>query len=388
MKKLAIISTHPIQYNAPWFKRLGQRQNINLKVFYTWSQTAETVKDKTFGIDIKWDVPLLEGYDYEFIENTSKKPGSHHFFGIDCPELIPRVSAFKPDAILIFGWNFKSHLITMRHFKGKIPVWFRGDSTLLDEVPGWKTRLRRIVLKKVYSYINKAFYVGKANKAYFYKHGLSENQLVYAPHAVNNEHFYNTDQQNFEMKTKAWKNELSIPENQITVVFAGKFEPKKQPTLLLEAIMEANKIREKPLFLVMVGTGQLESELKSKASGQENILFLPFQNQSKMPQVYRLADVFCLPSKGPGETWGLAVNESMACSRPAIVSDKVGCAEDMIVEGENGYIFDHANRDALTKILVQLDHEKLKSMGKNALEHSRNFSLSKIASAIEEELNG
>jgi glycosyltransferase involved in cell wall biosynthesis len=58
-----------------------------------------------------------------------------------------------------------------------------------------------------------------------------------------------------------------------------------------------------------------------------------------MPVVYRLANVFVLPSTGPGETWGLAVNEAMACSRAVIVSDKCGCAQDLVHGGVNGYVF-------------------------------------------------
>ena len=58
-----------------------------------------------------------------------------------------------------------------------------------------------------------------------------------------------------------------------------------------------------------------------------------------MPIVYRLGDVFVLPSKGPIETWGLSVNEAMACSRAIIVSDRCGCGVDLVKEGINGYIF-------------------------------------------------
>lgn len=133
MKKLAIVTTHPIQYYAPWFRLMSQRNVINLKVFYTWSQAKEKVKDKTFGQDISWDIPLLKGYEFEFIENISTNPGSHHFRGIICPDLIPAIKKYNPDAILIFGWNFVSHLKVMRYFKNKIPIWFRGDSTLLDD---------------------------------------------------------------------------------------------------------------------------------------------------------------------------------------------------------------------------------------------------------------
>jgi glycosyltransferase involved in cell wall biosynthesis len=386
MKKLAIVITHPIQYNAPWFKLLAESGKVDLKVFYTWSQAAKTVKDKTFGREIKWDIPLLEGYDYEFIANVSKEPGSHRFFGIDCPDLIPQLKAFTPDAILFFGWNFKSHLKAMRYFHGKVPVWFRGDSTLLDETPGLKTKLRRVVLKNVYRYVDKAFYVGEANKAYFLKHGLSEDQLVYAPHAANNTHFYEDIHKGYERQASAWKHELGIPEAQLTIVFAGKFENKKQPGLLIAAVIKANKKREFPVALVMIGNGPLEEQLKQQAEGENHIRFLPFQNQSKMPLVYRMSSIFCLPSQGPGETWGLAVNEAMASSRPVIVTDKVGGAQDMVIAGYNGFCFPHSNPKNLVEILETLSLRCLITMGKNARVHVETFSMERIVEALENEL--
>ena len=89
---------------------------------------------------------MLDGYDYEFVENISKKPGSDRFMGLVNPGLINAVESWKPDLLLVVGWNFQSHLKAMRHFKGKVPVLFRGDSTLIDEQPGLKKSLRRLFL--------------------------------------------------------------------------------------------------------------------------------------------------------------------------------------------------------------------------------------------------
>lgn len=67
-KKIAIISTHPIQYNAPLFRQLAKSDEIDIHVFYTWSQAQESVEDKSFSKKIVWDIPLLEGYEYSFIK--------------------------------------------------------------------------------------------------------------------------------------------------------------------------------------------------------------------------------------------------------------------------------------------------------------------------------
>ena len=384
IKKLAIVSTHPIQYNAPWFQLLAARGQTDLKVFYTWSQSKVSVTDKVFGKEIKWDIPLLEGYDYEFVDNVAKRPGSHHFFGIDCPELINKLKHFEPDAILFFGWNFKSNLKAIRYFYGKTPVWFRGDSTLLDEKNNFKTKIRRLILTMVYGHVDKAFYVGEGNKAYFLKYGLRENQLVLAPHAIDNERFNGDISKAYETKALNWRRELGYRLDDIVILFAGKLEAKKQPDFLIDALKACNDKGLNSLQLLIVGDGPLEDKLKEQSL--PNVKFMPFQNQTKMPLVYRLGDILCLPSKGPGETWGLAVNEAMACSRPVIVSDKVGCSQDLVRDKATGFIFKNDSVEDLTNILVNLPKFSLDDMGKAAKEVIKNYNFLTIVEAIENNL--
>ena len=95
MKRLAVITTHPIQYNAPLFKLLADRGVLQIKVFYTWGGKVLTEKyDPGFGKTINWDIPLLEGYEYSFVKNISLEPGSYHFKGIINPSLNEEVKAW------------------------------------------------------------------------------------------------------------------------------------------------------------------------------------------------------------------------------------------------------------------------------------------------------
>src|ERR1700761_4618195 len=190
MKKLAIVTTHPIQYYAPVFQLLHQNKQIEITVFYTWGDGALKKYDPGFGKVIDWDVDLLTGYPYEWLKNTSAKPGSHNFNGIINPDIVERIELWQPDALLIYGWAYKSHLKCMRYFKNKIPVYFRGDSTLLDNNPGLKSSLKSLFLKWVYKHVDYVFYTGTNNKQYFKKYGLTDAQLIYAPHAVDNDHFF------------------------------------------------------------------------------------------------------------------------------------------------------------------------------------------------------
>ncbi len=343
MKKLAIVTTHPIQYNAPFFKLLTERGKVRLRVFYTWPQAIDGFDDPDFGKKVKWDIPLLEGYDWEAVVNISKKPSSKSWSGIDCPQLNKRIEAFNPDAILVYGWNLKSHFMAMRYFKGKIPVWFFGDSTLLDEQPGIRKMLRRLWLTWVYRHVDKAFYVGTNNKNYYQAHGLREDQLVFFPHAVDNERFFDNEEKQYETKAQQWREELGYKRCDIVILFTGKFEPRKNLLFFLDCIEQISKLNNQTNQFLFIGNGPQESVLKLKVSELNNVKFLPYQNQSLMPVVYRLGDYFCLPSKS--ETWGLAVNEAMACRRPVLVSNKVGCSIDLVNSKINGEIFVSNNVD-------------------------------------------
>jgi glycosyltransferase involved in cell wall biosynthesis len=381
--KLAVITSHPIQYNAPMFALLARSSIIEPRIFYTWSQSRETLFDKDFGKQIIWDIPLLEGYDHEFADNISENPGPGSFRGIVCPDLNKSVEHWGAQAILVFGWNYKAHYDAMRYFRTKIPVCFRGDSTLLDEKGGLKQIARRLFLKHVYKNCRAAFYVGQNNKAYFLKHGMKAQQLFFAPHAIDNNRFSDKDGKYYQQAMK-WREELNIGEDDKVVLFVGKFEPKKNPLLLLNAFKQADIAGS---HLIFVGNGLLEDEMKRNAGW--NIHFLPFQNQSRMPVVYHLADMLALPSQGPGETWGLVINEAMACGKAVLVSSRAGCAPDLVEHNKNGHIFEFNKLDQCTDLLKKMlaNKQTMKAMGNYSIEKIREWSFENIVKSLEHNIS-
>jgi len=354
MKKLAIITTHPIQYNAPLFKTLTKRGNIDIRVFYTWSQTEAGFFDKDFNKQINWNIPLLEGYNFEFITNTSKNPNSRHFKGIICPDLIAKIESRNPDAILVYGWAFHAHFKVLRHFKNKIPVIFRGDSTLIDETFGIRKTVRNLLLKYIYNFVDYAFYVGTHNKKYFLCAGLKEKQLIFLPYTIDNEHFKDSATKNYNKKALSIRKDFGIKKEDKLVAFIGKFIKKKNPVFVLKAIQKYNFRNNTKIKLFFIGSGKQEGLLKKRANNDKNIIFMPFVNQKEIPAAYRIANVFVLPSKGPYETWGLSVNEALACKRFVLVSNKVGSAVDLIKNNPNGEIFTSGNFNSFEKKLTIL----------------------------------
>lgn len=395
---------------------MAEQEVLSIKVFYTWSQAVGSIHDKDFRIDRVWDIDLLSGYDHEFVQNTSSNPGSHHYNGIVNPTLIKQVEAFTPDAIILYGWKFNSHLKLMRYFHGKIPIIFRGDSTLLDETPGFSLKkfFRFALLKWVYRHVDLVFSPGRSSDAYFKACGLSPDQIIRVPHAIDNDRFMKeyqdvkpTEIGSYTQQAIERRRTLGIPDDRKVFLFAGKLEPKKDPELLLTAFIKLLEKRQ-DIHLLFVGSGVLENKLKILVSDLCNSLksdvcrltsdschlsphvlhlksyvsFLPFQNQSNMPIIYRMSDVFVLPSKGPSETWGLAVNEAMACGRPVIVSDKCGAAADMINEGINGFVFNATHLESLlNKINLLLDTD-LSAFGEVSKKIVQQFSYASFNDAL------
>jgi glycosyltransferase involved in cell wall biosynthesis len=382
MKKLAIITTHPIQYYAPIFKLLHQREHISIKVYYTWGERALDKFDPGFGQKVNWDIPLLDGYPYEWVLNTAQDPGTHHSKGIINPELTEQVNVWSPDAVLFFGWAYKGHLRAIKYYHNKIPVYFRGDSTLLNEPTGIRGMIKYFALRWVYRHVDHAFYVGTNNKAYFRKYGLREKQLSFAPHAIDNSRF----EKDYSDDATKLRQSLNIKDEEILILYAGKFDHVKNVKILLSAFINLNKDNVK---LLLVGNGPLESELKKLAAtgNSSNIHFLDFQNQSYMPVLYQAADLFCLPSVS--ETWGLAINEAMAGGRAVVTSDKVGCAADLVKGDYNGAVFRSNQVDDLTAKLAKLINSKtvLQEYGNNSRNLIKNWSFEHIAEAIEHKLN-
>lgn len=356
-----------MQYYAPWFRQLATSDFVDLEVFYLWDFGIKNARDPDFGVEFSWDVPLCEGYSHRFVKNLSHDPGTHHFRGLDNPSLSRELRAWNPDAVLTIGYNDLSRMRLLATWPSRrIPLIFRGDSHLLGKKH--RSCLRKTLLRLIFSRFSAFLSTGSANEAYLRMCGAKPHEIFTAPHAVDNERFKAAATTGLS-EARTLRIELGIKNTERIALFAGKLEPKKCPLELLEAY-EACRVDN--TVLCMVGSGKLESEAHAMADRmKKRVCFLPFQNQTRMPIIYAAADFLVLPSYGGWETWGLAVNEAMACARPAIVSSHVGCAADLIIPEKTGWIFPAGDKRALTACLEHAFHPDtdLRQMGAHAQNH-------------------
>jgi hypothetical protein len=257
--RVAFIVSHPIQYYCPSYQRLAKRDDIAIKVFFTWHAGETQVKDVGFGIPVKWDISLTDGYDFEVVPNISSDQGTRHFWGLNNPTLVDRVSAWQPDVVHVTGWAWYSHLLAMRAFRKRgIPVLFRGDSNLIDRPrhgPAWWAK--RALLSRVYAWPTLFLVVGKANWEYYEALGVRPDRLLLCPHTIDVHRFAEPNEV-YEEEAHRWRQQLGITPDRCVILFAGKFEAGKRPVELMRAVRSST---DKRLLLVMVGNGELEAEV-------------------------------------------------------------------------------------------------------------------------------
>lgn len=356
MIRLGIWVSHPIQYYAPWFRHLTGVADV--EVFYGHRVSPTDQAEAGFGVEFEWDIPLLEGYPYRWLENIAPRPNVETFSGCDTPEIRSILKHEIFDAFLVFGWGNKSAVQTIqacRHLG--IPIVMRGDSQLGTP----RSLAKRVVKYLPYRWflrrIDAHVYVGKNNHSYLSHYGVPESRLFFAPHFVDNNFFVHASSQAQNQGIpQQLRSTLGIEPQDFVFLFAGKMIPKKRPRDLLEAFKLCQDLGHpnRTMHLVCIGDGPLRPSLEQLAKPLGGkVHFIGFRNQSEMPAWYRAADALVLPSDG-GETWGLVVNEAMACGLPAIVSDAAGCSPDLIDQGRTGFTFPLGSVESLAQRMVDL----------------------------------
>lgn len=347
--RLGIMTSHPIQYQAPLFRALAAR--VDLEVFFAHRQEPEGQAAAGYGVSFDWDVDLLSGYRHQFLDNRARQPGVDRFGGTNVPAIRESVARGGFDAFVVMGWHLRAYwqaILACRRIR--VPVFVRGESQLETR----RSLAKRLTKEALHRWIVRQFdgllYIGARNRDYLTYYGADPARMFFSPYCVDGAWF----RRKAEEAGSAGDLErarLGIAADEHVILFVGRLVPMKRVRDLVAAL-RLLRMRGSPLRLVVVGDGPLHQELTAAAAGAGcRIDFVGFQNQSRLPLWYVLADLLVLPSDA-GETWGLVVNEAMASGTPAVVSDAVGCAPDLIDEGATGRTFPLGDVDALANAVA------------------------------------
>jgi glycosyltransferase involved in cell wall biosynthesis len=359
--RLAYFVSHPIQYQAPLLRHIAADPDIKLKVFFYSDFSLNAYTDPGFGRVIEWDVPLTEGYDYEFLDCVGSKKYENALRQPIAINIVDRLKVGKFDAVWVHGWNWVCSIQAILAAKQLgIPVLLRGESNGLTE-PSHpvKQKVKASFLKWLFEKIDYFLYIGTLNFNFYRQYGIPEKQLISFPYAVDNDHFQKKAAQ-ARLQQEHFRQTLQLEAGKPIILYAAKLIDLKRPQDLLAAyrLLSINGRQEPEPYLLFVGDGVLRPQLEAMAreTGWRSIRFLGFRNQSEMPAMYDLCDVFVLPSRF--EPWGLAINEVMNAGKAVVVSNQVGCGPDLM-KSDNGRSFPVGNIAALTEsILWALSNSK------------------------------
>lgn len=384
---IAIITTHPIQYQAPLFRAIAKEQDIELTVFFGSKHGVDADKiDPGFGKAFAWDIPLLDGYRHVFLKN-SHLDMSVNDWRLDGPELKFFFASQNFDAVLIFGWN--KMLFWQAMWWGRryaIPLILRGESNLKN-AQSWYLRSVKKVLFPLFFKLFKAFLaIGTLNANLYRYYNVQAEAIFTALYCVDNNHF-SKESATQKKNTRQLRAKFGIQDDDTVFLFMAKFIQRKRP---LDVIMAAKKARlSKGCHVLLVGDGPLMQECLDMIDvhGLSNVHLVGFKNQSELPAYYAMADVLVLPSEY--ETWGLVVNEAMACGLPCIVSDTCGAATDMVIDGKTGFSYPVGDIDRLANCMENMvkDSQLRREMGRHAAKHVENFSVEKTVEVLKNALH-
>jgi len=373
--RVLIVSSHPVQYAAPLYRLMAQHPKLDILVAYCSLQGAEKGVDPGFGVEVAWDVPLLEGYPWVHVPNRSPRPGIDRFFGLINPELWKLVRQGGFDCLIAYGYAYLSFWIAMIAAKlSAIPIVMLTDQTTIKprlDRGHWKKFLKPVILPIIYRIPDIVGACSAAGVNFVESLGLKRERIVLIPFVVDNDYWTSQSRQ---VNREVSRSQLNIPVDASVVLFCAKLQPWKRPQDVLRAFAKA----EVPnAYLVFAGEGPMRKDLEAEACTlgvADRVRFLGFVNQSRLPSVYRAADLFVLPSEH--DPCPVVVCEAMLCGCPVVLSDEIRGRFDIVHPGETGFIYPCGNIDALAAILREVlpDHERLKRMSEAARKRMETWS--------------
>jgi glycosyltransferase involved in cell wall biosynthesis len=348
-RRIAIVATHPVQYQACWYRAISSDAEFELEVLFCHRATARDQAMAGFGVQFDWDIPLLSGYSSRFLNNVASHPSTSSFLGTDTPDIQHVLKRNRYDAVLVMGWHFKSAWQAIRGARrAGTPVLMRSDSHLYTKRSCAKRLLKNVLYPPAISRFDACLAVGKWSREYFVKYGARPDNVFTVPHCVDEE-LFNGNRAIAGQARNNWRRRLSLSEDQCVFLFSGKFVSTKRPFDFIAALSLVRQRGGKAVG-VMVGDGVLRRDCEIYAQRiKAPIHFIGFLNQSEICHAYAGSDVLVVPSES--ETWGVVINEAMTTGRPCLVSDQVGAVPDLIQPGITGDVFEMGNVHALAVLM-------------------------------------
>jgi glycosyltransferase involved in cell wall biosynthesis len=365
-QRVAIVASHVIQYQDPFFRLLAQEPALDVTVLFCSDEGASVYRDVDMGTSLRWDLDLLHGYRHQFLRNRGRGNG---FFRLLNPELAVAIARGHYDAVVFMtGWAWASAWLGFAAcWLLRVPFLLFGDSSFVPEERSIRARLRSGILRALFGLTSGFLISGAFNADYYAHYGADRRRFFPMPWAIDNDRFF-AESRFAPGERDALRKRYGIAPDRMVILFSAKLIERKDPRTLLAAFA-AMKHRDQAA-LVFMGDGVLRPELESMVAeqGLRDVHFIGFVNQTEIPKHYAMSDVFVLPSAfDPRAT---VINEAMASGLPVILTDRCGPVGDIAREGENAFVIRFGDRRTLAERLDRLaaDEALRRRMGERSRE--------------------
>jgi len=368
---LAVIETHPVQYHAPIYRAV-QEAGVPVTAIYGSDFSIAGYQDAEFGGRFAWDTDLTSGYTVRFLRRVAEH-GDENYQSVRATGLRSVLREVQPTAILTLGYSSRfDRGVLWESLRTGRPLLFRGETT--DHARSrswWRQIVRDGLLRRFYRRCARLLYIGNNSYDHYRRLGCTERQLVFSPYCVATDVFQTSEEDRARLRDAA-RQQLGIAANALVILFSGKLVQRKGVDLLIDAVQKLAQQCQQPVDLVLLGDGELREQLECAAREKSvAVHFVGFQNQTKLSPYYHAADMLALPSR-ESETWGLVVNEALHHGVPCVVSDKVGCAPDLVIPGQTGEVFSHTEpmglHTAMSRGLTLVGNAKVRNQCRAVVE--------------------
>jgi 1,2-diacylglycerol 3-alpha-glucosyltransferase len=367
---------------AVLYWRLGPYHHARLKAA---AGTMELFAFEACGMENTYAWEMVEGAtSFARVTLTDREEQTRAWRRKLRQEMTRTLDNIKPQVVVVPGWSSLDALAAFDWcLRTRTPAVVMSESTEWDE---GRSAVKEFVKRRLVQTCSAALAGGTPHKSYLVKLGLPAERIFLGYDAVDNRYFADKVEEVRRMKDEG-RTQFGLPENYFLA--SARFVEKKNLPRLLQAYARYRELAQKseigsqksttsprpspkngkgiaPWDLVLLGDGPLRSsifDLRSSLGLEDSVLLPGFKQYDELPTYYGLANAFVHASTT--EQWGLVVNEAMASGLPVLVSNRCGCAMDLVKEGVNGFTFDPYNVEQLAQLLVKLStlNSKLSTFG-------------------------
>ena len=340
MIRVAFVSPEPTPYRAPLLDRVAQREEIDLTVIYA----ARSVLDRTWTVESEHRAVFLDG---------ARVPGVRRLLRHDypvTPGIFGELGRARPEVVVVSGWSTFASQAALAWCRTRgVPYLLLVESHDAGPRSGWRRAVKGAVVPSVVRRAAGVLVVGSLARASVVARGADPARVRVFANTIDVQEFGRMAAALAPRRSEL-RAALGLGEDDIAVLTVARLAPEKGHDLLLRAVAAAGEPRLRP---VLVGEGPARHSLEELARSLGiRAVFTGSRPWAEVLEAYVAADVFALLSTF--EPWGVVVNEAAACGLPLVLSDLVGAAHDLLVDGENGALVPGGDVDAAARALSAL----------------------------------